>query len=237
MKKIFYYLREKWHVYLIEMLVIIFSILMAFWLNNWSEDKRERSLEKQYITSLLEDLNADVESLEAAMLFASWQDSCAARIIHVLLDKKATVEDTTGFLEDFQYAGYLGFFDPHSSTFDDLKSTGNIRLLHNLKLKKKLNAYYTDIKANSKYESLWEDKVWGEYWTNRDRYFLKSLKSFWSGSYDIETPDFSRLNENANSLIQSLYIVRDMMGFRQTVYQSFKKSAEEIVALLNAELT
>jgi len=61
MKKILKTLKNKWAEYLLEILVIVIGILIAFTLNNWNEAKKERLEEIQALTELRESLKYDLE--------------------------------------------------------------------------------------------------------------------------------------------------------------------------------
>ena len=44
---------------LLEILIVIVGITIAFWLNNWGEEKKERQLEVEFLKTLRSDLAAD----------------------------------------------------------------------------------------------------------------------------------------------------------------------------------
>jgi hypothetical protein len=59
MKRILSTLSEKWPEYLIEGIVIVASILGAYTLDKWNENRKDKITIDTYLTSLLEDLKQD----------------------------------------------------------------------------------------------------------------------------------------------------------------------------------
>ena len=50
-----------------EIILVVIGILIALQLNSWKETNAERNLEKQYITSLIEDIKKDTDNFNAAI--------------------------------------------------------------------------------------------------------------------------------------------------------------------------
>ena len=75
MKKILETLKLKWAEYLLEILVIMIGILGAYALNNWNEDRKERSQQIILITQLLEDAKADSAFYKSRFNGVRWVES------------------------------------------------------------------------------------------------------------------------------------------------------------------
>jgi hypothetical protein len=138
--------RSRWLFW--ETLIVFLGVLIAFAANDYWSDRNDRELELQYLKRLHADLKADAE----------WVTNYAQRAIPakmVALDTIAPVvrnerpvpDDMEKFLFNVGLAG-LGGIAPRyfvtSTTFDDLKSTGNLRLIRDTELRSKINGYYVD---------------------------------------------------------------------------------------------
>lgn len=53
-----------WGDKLVDIFVVVFSITVAFWLNNWREDRSNARQERAYLINLSEDLAKDSTNLE-----------------------------------------------------------------------------------------------------------------------------------------------------------------------------
>ena len=62
--------RIPWKRLYVEAAAIVASILLAFAIDAWWEDRQERVLEQQYLASLKADFQADIEELHEAIALA-----------------------------------------------------------------------------------------------------------------------------------------------------------------------
>ncbi len=130
MKRILKTLRKKWPEYVIEAVVIIASILGAYALDNWNEDRKERALERKYLKALLVDLDRDLISLEK--LESSRQQ--ASEAAYKLLSSEGiapTYEALKEFSEDWILAHFWIEFVPNDNTFKELANSGQLSLFEN----------------------------------------------------------------------------------------------------------
>jgi len=67
MKKILETLKLKWAEYLLEILVIIIGILLAFMLNDWNDSRKQKMLEIELLHTIKSDLESALEELEGDM--------------------------------------------------------------------------------------------------------------------------------------------------------------------------
>lgn len=62
MKRIIETFSHKWPEYLLEVFVLIIGIYGAFAVDNWNEDRKERKIEREYIISIIEDIQSDASN-------------------------------------------------------------------------------------------------------------------------------------------------------------------------------
>ena len=89
MKKILETIKRKWAEYLLEIIVITISILGAFMLENWNE---ERNLDKRFnvfLEQLYNSIDRDVQMQKATRIFLREQQN----LIQILLDNPAQIAD------------------------------------------------------------------------------------------------------------------------------------------------
>ncbi len=134
----------KWGVLAIEMLVLIFGISMSLQVNEWQNQRDERQLEQEYLERLIVDfgesekvLRNDIEQLRVSV------DKLLAGI-KPLSKAKLTKEDHSALFEAVGQSALVGRFAVIFGTIDELKDTGNMRLLISKNLRVSIaNLYQT----------------------------------------------------------------------------------------------
>lgn len=181
MKRILETLKRKWPEYLLEVLVITIGILGAFTLNNWNESRKDRIVEQEIIVQLLEEYQTNLTELENKIDFRNI-------IINSSIDLLGYIDEPININKDslirkIAVIRYDPTFDPIKN---DLISSGNIRLIQNIELRKLLSNWSSDVVALQEMEQQWQ-KIRSE--TNVP--YLISL-----GVYrDIVNLNFNDLNE------------------------------------------
>lgn len=144
MKRILNTFSQKWPEYIIEALVIVASILGAYALDNWNEERKEEKQEREYLLSMSEDLESQMTIIERQLDF---EKTCNS-MLNFILDKgvlnlrNENPDTLVLLLNDLRTRTTFQSIDP---TFEDLKSTGNIRLISRPGLKKKVIFYYQEL--------------------------------------------------------------------------------------------
>lgn len=135
-------LREiRWGHVLVELLLVIAGILIALWVNDWMEDRKDAQAERQYLELLARDLDNDVEVLAEVRDFQEKQAADAAAAYAALAgpvppDQREAV---AGRLERLVMRRTLRF---NPTTYEDLTGTGNVRLIRNRALRDQVAKYY-----------------------------------------------------------------------------------------------
>jgi hypothetical protein len=144
MKRIFTTLSKKWPEYLLEILVITVGILGAFALNSWNESSHERKLESTYLSNLKADLREQLEVINRQIQF---EEYCRNSIDFLqskgVMNLRESNPDT--LIRTLSSLRTRLTFIGVDATFDDLKSTGNIRLIREEKLRQAIIKYFSDL--------------------------------------------------------------------------------------------
>ena len=137
--------RKKWTHYFWEFLMLFLAVFCGFLAEYQLEHTIEHQREKQYIRSLIEDLKKDTASIRFSLRM---RDITCKRIDSaVLLLKSKSPEAISGkiyFLArqiPYSPGPSLGI---STKTFDQLKNSGNLRLIRKMKMLDMISNYYYD---------------------------------------------------------------------------------------------
>lgn len=124
-----------------ELLVIVAGVLIALWIEGWRESQIDAESARTYTARLEADLVADSARLAARHAAESRAIRLAEAALAFSEGGWNGTQDTVEILSAYHFAGFVNFLVPQSTTWDDLVSTGNLRLL-DPSLREALGAYY-----------------------------------------------------------------------------------------------
>lgn len=125
--------------YLIDLIVVIAGISIAFTLDNWSQNNKERKEERLYLEALMEDLSSDQKNLQMLM------DSSKVLIANInetfqLLFSDQPVE---GFESKHIISAYVApYFSGNNGTYNALINSGDLKTISSFEVKKGLADHY-----------------------------------------------------------------------------------------------
>lgn len=132
--------RKKWSHYFWEFFMLFLAVTAGFMVENFRHHQLERSYEKQYMRSLVEDLQSDTAQLNRLIdlftLINNKEDSLKWAL------KQPGIQDNPALA--YPYLGYpLDGYAFHRSerTIQQLKNAGGLRLIHSVKVSNKINEY------------------------------------------------------------------------------------------------
>jgi hypothetical protein len=136
----------RWRWLFWETLIIVLGVLIAFAVNDYWSDQQDRELELEYLKRVHTDLKRDeawVSDYNEGPMKAKFEALDA--ITPVVRGREPVPDDVETFLVNVTRGGIGGaspYYFVNTTTFDDLKATGNLRLILDTDIRGELSAYY-----------------------------------------------------------------------------------------------
>ena len=145
-----------WRLALGELAIVSLGVLIALWADQAVQAGKDAARAVSYLERLREDIRADIRSLQ----FSSDQARnrlAITRQVDAWLQDLDAAPDPDSLVLKAHFAGVL--FPPTISKFtiDELKSTGDLRLLKNQALKRQIADYYNQIGLQIDQWGAWGD--------------------------------------------------------------------------------
>ena len=134
--------QQDWFVVIVEVLIVIVGLTLAFQADRWWEERGERKLEVVYVKRLISDIESDIPQLENAIKFAQMRKDFVELLMAVAQDPSMATRQPTSFLVAVDQASFTYTPTLNQNTYEDLRSTGNLRLIRNLEVKNQMHDYY-----------------------------------------------------------------------------------------------
>ena len=133
-------IRKNWAKYLIEAVVITFSIIGAFILDNWNEERQNRKEEQVILAGLKEEFLDNLD--EVTRNIGLNEDVITATYEMIDLLRSEDWLENPDLIDSLVARVYMfGTFDAQTGITDELISAGKLSLLTDDKLKKKLTGW------------------------------------------------------------------------------------------------
>lgn len=126
-----------------EIAIIVVGVLIAITLDNCNDTRINRRHERGYLTRLAEDLTTDTATF-AFVGRALQRKQASLALVDSVLNGGTALGDTTAFLQAVISASNFAWNQPRvrTTTFQELHSTGNLRLLRDPNLRAAVVGYY-----------------------------------------------------------------------------------------------
>jgi hypothetical protein len=123
-----------------EIILVVIGILIALQINNWNENRKNKITEADYYCRILDDLELNEKLIdETSELINNKIKLCK----ELILDLNNIPNDRSIILNKFVVALRQDVFVPSNIAFEDITSSGQLKLLTDLKLKNRLIQHST----------------------------------------------------------------------------------------------
>jgi hypothetical protein len=137
--------RVAWKRLSVEAAAIVGSILLAFAIDAWWEDRNEIELERRQLTAVLAEFEQNAELLRQARTQYEQRYLDALRVLKYMRDG-ATDLDSTELEESFRGLIIGGTFHLESGAHDGLLASGELNLIRDEELRNRLAAWPSYVK-------------------------------------------------------------------------------------------
>lgn len=133
-----------WELALGELVIVALGVLIALWADQWMQDRQDTATAIGYLERLRVDVLADIKAVRFSADQARNRLAITKQVDAWLQDPEA-VPDPDALVLNVHFAGVV--FSPTISKFtmEELRSTGDFRLLTNEALKRQVADYYNQI--------------------------------------------------------------------------------------------
>jgi hypothetical protein len=147
--------RKKWTHYLWEFLMLFLAVFCGFLAENIREHQIEHAREKQYIRSLIADLKENDQVISHELSFQKTRIVMMDSMIS-MLNNPNQVRGHEGLLYYFaRISPRLRTLTVNNRTFEQLKNSGNFRLIRKIETSNRIMAYYETIPLIRQIEELY----------------------------------------------------------------------------------
>ena len=154
---------QNWFAVMLDFFIVVIGVFVGIEVANWNQARQDRQEERRYYDQLLVDLRGDLETLSFAKRRADVFDEAAQLVIDRLSGKAPPQVSPGRMAISIHRAGWI--FIPYASrgTYNELVSTGNLRLLRNSRLKSEIANYYATFDTIRQWDGLLRDQQ-SDYW-------------------------------------------------------------------------
>lgn len=133
----------------LEIVIVIIGILVAFQIDRWAEDRREREQEYDYLVRLKEDLRIEIHSMDEAIQFAESRIAAVLLLEEVIANPSVVMEQPDAVPVAMETATWRSFPQINAFVYTELQSSGNLALIQSESLRRELANHYTSIRHYS----------------------------------------------------------------------------------------
>jgi hypothetical protein len=148
---------KKWTHYFWEFIMLFLAVFCGFLAENFREHFTELQREKQYMQSLVKDLQLDTAVLRAGADSKEQRDLSIDSILNYFRNNSTAKEIPTPVLRQMRRSQWDMFFIHHSGTIDQLKNSGGLRLIRKNELVDSIEFYYQQVQRSESRNSMYFD--------------------------------------------------------------------------------
>jgi hypothetical protein len=155
-----------------EIILVVIGILIALQINNWSGDLKLNQQETSYLKRLLLENKKDILTFTAEIEQLEYNNQKITNLSKAFKDKNCSDSLLVQSANEYVIDGSLyPLFNPSTTTYEDLSSTGNISVIKSTQLRDDIVGhyeYYQSVESNFKIDNDWATPIDAPLWIHTD---------------------------------------------------------------------
>lgn len=133
--------KKNWKTYFWEFLMLFLAITLGFFVENQREHYIEHQREKQFIKTLIEDIHTDTAGLNAAVIAFTLINRHIDSLVSLLEDNSSMEKNAKTIYQHAVWLHYYYKVTYFDRTIEQLKNSGNFRLIRNKNVSRSIMEY------------------------------------------------------------------------------------------------
>ncbi|MCB0279816.1 MAG: hypothetical protein KDD94_09955 [Calditrichaeota bacterium] len=225
-----------WLPKLIEIPIIVGSILLALYFENWNEQLNQKAAEQDYLENLKNEFTINLNEVSSDQQFRSEQINICNKLIDHINAKNVQRIPNDSLERWLQYVLPVRFYSPTHAVLNDIINSGNINLIESAPLRRALMRYTNLVQKGITIEQLEFNYIQAleQYLIQHGcyRFFLNDDSS---NSIRLERKDRQQLENVMNSPQFLDYLYGRVKKLEETVYFTSPKNhvIERIISIID----
>lgn len=239
MKNIQKHFKRNWYKYAFDTLVVIVGILIALFLTNWNENRKQQTLETKFLERLVDDLKSDSTYYNHRIIY----NENAIISLNAYVNESYQIQKNAFEFSNLSKKVIVDTDDLNTfnSTYLELTSTGNLSIIRSKTLKKSITDYYrlNDELASNIHEfnnssvELLVNMISSSPWLKYIARYHKDPKFYIDSDWQFIN-DPSSENFKIWESVVTFFLIRtkEHLGY----FKKLKESSSNLISLINEEL-
>jgi len=150
--------RQEWTAIAIDFVIVVAGVFVGIQVANWNETRRDRALERVYLTRIAADLSKSVRDIDVSIQRAQERQELGRLLMRSVSDDQPVRAAPGKFMAALLVASYTFTPGIRSVAFDEMKSVGDLALIQDKQLLDEISEYYTKIRETAQWSYIREAK-------------------------------------------------------------------------------
>ncbi len=221
-----------------EIALVVIGILIALQINNWNEERKNRSRERYVLEQLEKELQRDSTLLDRS-IFLTHSKMSNAKILRDAIEKHRYGMALDSVLRFSFFNGRLVLFDAYTPSFDEILTTGNLSILRSEELKEQMKKHKNNNEGIKTFLYDGSQKLKDDYNRHLYKYFESQIMTYlWENApkNSISMDSLKNFRTNVHGFFddpETIYHINNCIGVDRELYWHYtKRVMPRIEALL-----
>jgi hypothetical protein len=135
-----------WRTAFGELIIVVVGVIIALTVDSWWDEKQDRVLEREHLAALFAETETNLLELRATISRLDTLRESTVTLIEIV--EGVRPEPPADSMVELTWLAFsYATYDPVSTAYDDLVSSGGIRLLQDIELKRELAFFKSQVEA------------------------------------------------------------------------------------------